>query len=864
MHQGTYMNSISTPRPRRTSAGVAAGALVASGLLLAGSPAQAADATVSRSQIADTATPYAGWHLGAGNADLVDVTADGVTMIGRTQVLNGFANNDSTGLAEDGVNADLTEDLIGSSFDVTGGEVHFQVPIYVDADDDPQTPPQFATLRNNAPATGATTISGGDQWTTSRTIGDVPANSPVPLSVLAGIVETHDYKTIGFGVYTDTNQIGSVASITFADDTYRFVTSGSTTSTTVKDGDVRDEETSASYDKWHQGYANATARHQVTADGLELAGRSQVIKGYSNNNQTLNTQNANLAFELLDASYTVTVGSDDVHFQVPLFFNDGSGAGTKFTTLRSAGNGPGTHTFDLDDQWQSSRALPGIPANTDASLADVITALGTYKTIGYGVLTNAGDSATVSNITFDGASYDFADAPSLSTTTSNALESDIAPNEAVYAGWHQGAATNTARIVGDELRLGAAKSQIINGYPDNSSTLNTRNVDLAEVLRSATYDVESGTVHFQIPMFFEDPQTHETTFTTLRTTAPADLGANTFSLGQEWTSSKAIGGVVDANGSVQLGDILSALPYYKVIAFGVFSDTGANGVVNSISWDGVKHTFVDADPTAGDVETSTRLNTPVDIELDGDDAESAVTYEVGTADDGTAELDGDTVTYTPDAGFVGEDEFTYTVSDGGYNTVTGTVTVIVGANTDPVAADVTGKTKGGKAVTVTLQATDADGDALTYAAEVEQSVGTVTTNGNKITFTPRSGFVGQANVSYTVTDGRGGSDTGLAKIDVEKYDSSTDLYKVSPEKPTSKKVFSVYAEVEASGLSLRGGEVFAVYDGRRVGGGELNSNNRVKITLTKKLPKGSRSITVKYMGTSKIAASKDVRTVKVR
>ncbi len=39
--------------------------------------------------------------------------------------------------------------------------------------------------------------------------------------------------------------------------------------------------------------------------------------------------------------------------------------------------------------------------------------------------------------------------------------------------------------------------------------------------------------------------------------------------------------------------------------------------------------------------------------------------------------DGTTMTYTPDPGFVGEDTFDYTISDGYGGTATATVTVIV-------------------------------------------------------------------------------------------------------------------------------------------------------------------------------------------
>lgn len=568
---------------RRLGAGAATGALVASGLLLVGSPAQAADITVKSSDIAPDESTYKGWHQGNPNSALASsVSSRGLESIGKSQIINGYDDNTNAGLAEDGVNFDLS-DLVDASFDVVEGKAHFQVPIFFDHDGDDTTAPKFATLRNNTPATANTEISPDDPWTVSQPVGDIPAHVVKPLSEIIDAVEAHDYKTIGFGVFTDTGETSTVKSITFGGDTYAFAADG-VASTTVKNSQVAVEETNNNYKTWHQGYDDATGRQQVTAKGLELSGKSQVIKGFNNNNDTLNAVNANLAGVIPDASYTVTKGT--AFFQIALRFDNGSGV--QFATLRNNGAGEGKNSLSLGDSWQSSRAIGSIAANTDVKLSTIVNALGTYKVIAYGVLTNPGSSATVSNITFGTTSTNFVDAPAAGKVA-NVLPKDIAADESVYAGWHQGAATNTARIANGVLNLGADRSQVINGYANNSNDTANGNVDLAEALRTASYTVTGGDVFFQVPVFFEDDN-GDTKFATLRPAAKASPGVNTFSIADEWVSSQDVGSV-QKNVPAQLGDLLSELGSAKVIAFGVYSDAGGNGKVSQITWDGVQHTF---------------------------------------------------------------------------------------------------------------------------------------------------------------------------------------------------------------------------------------------------------------------------------
>ncbi|MCZ4498681.1 MAG: hypothetical protein JWQ74_1234 [Marmoricola sp.] len=664
--------------PLRAAAVAASGAVVTA-LLLVVNPAPAGAATVipvGPGDIAPNESTYAGWHQGYDSAALTAaVTSGGLSLRGKSQVIRGYANNDTAGLAPGGVNADLDTTLVGASYDVTRGSAFFQVPVFVDADNNPATAPTFTTLRPVDAATTNKTIAATDQWTSSKALGAITAGDSYPLSTILDEINDHDSKTLAFGVLTNAGTSATVSSITWKGDTYKF-TAATPTSSTVKNADVKTIETPSTYGDWHQGYENATGRQQVNGNGLVLAGKSQVIKGFSDTTGDLSTGvNANLAFVLPDASLTVAAGSDSVFFQVPVKFDNGSGV--TFATLRSNGLGAGTHQFSLTDQWQVSKAVGSIAANTDAPLGDIIDALGTYKTLGFGVLTNPGDTATVSAVTFGTQAVTFLDQPAAAGSTSLTRVRDIRPDESTYAGWHQGSPTGVVSADNDSsvLKLGSTRSQVIKGYANNSSTLDGPNVNLYDALTTASYAVTSGTTFFQVPLFVQDGSS--TVFTTLRPAAAAAPGDNRVDVGQEWVSSKAVG-AIPANTPTLLGDILSAFTTYKVIGFGVYSDDGGNGAITSITWDGVKNTFTgNRSPVVAPVTATTTVGKSVTVTLTGTDADGDEVSYASIGTHGTATVVGDKLTFKPTPGYVGTASFNYVAADGKGASSTGAIAIKV-------------------------------------------------------------------------------------------------------------------------------------------------------------------------------------------
>ena len=128
-------------------------------------------------------------------------------------------------------------------------------------------------------------------------------------------------------------------------------------------------------------------------------------------------------------------------------------------------------------------------------------------------------------------------------------------------------------------------------------------------------------------------------------------------------------------------------------------------------------------PIAEDDAAETDHGAPVMIDVlandtdpDGDDL---VIDALTQPTDGSAVIDGNKITYTPDTGFAGTDSFTYTVVDGrsGFAEATVTVTVNEAPNNPPAITGIDDQNNTvGDDVILQVEASDPDGDELTYSA----------------------------------------------------------------------------------------------------------------------------------------------------
>ncbi|HCH3717608.1 TPA: tandem-95 repeat protein [Vibrio parahaemolyticus] len=114
------------------------------------------------------------------------------------------------------------------------------------------------------------------------------------------------------------------------------------------------------------------------------------------------------------------------------------------------------------------------------------------------------------------------------------------------------------------------------------------------------------------------------------------------------------------------------------------------------------------------------------------------------------------VTYTPNDNYHGIDSFTYIVTSGGVSESTTVNVDVTPVNDAPVAKDDIATTQEDTAVTIDAlpNDTDADGDKLSIgSASVPKEQGTVEVVNGKLVFTPAENFNGDAEITYTVTDG---------------------------------------------------------------------------------------------------------------
>jgi VCBS repeat-containing protein len=93
---------------------------------------------------------------------------------------------------------------------------------------------------------------------------------------------------------------------------------------------------------------------------------------------------------------------------------------------------------------------------------------------------------------------------------------------------------------------------------------------------------------------------------------------------------------------------------------------------------------------------------------------------------------------------------------------------VTNANDPPVAVDDTATTPKDTPVTIDVlnNDSDIDGDTLTVDSVTQGASGSVTNNGNDVTYTPAPGFSGTDSFTYTISDGNGGTDMATVTVTV--------------------------------------------------------------------------------------------------
>lgn len=187
-------------------------------------------------------------------------------------------------------------------------------------------------------------------------------------------------------------------------------------------------------------------------------------------------------------------------------------------------------------------------------------------------------------------------------------------------------------------------------------------------------------------------------------------------------------------------------------------------------------TAANSDPVANDDTAALDVDSTILIDVLANDSDSdgdtLTVTGVGPAANGTATIEGNQLRYVPDAGFTGVETLSYTVADGQGGTATANVQITVNPadapNTAPVAVDDTAVVDQDSNILVDVLANDSDpdGDALTIQSIDAVGNGVAVIEAGEIRYTPNAGFSGPDTITYTISDGQGGTATATVNIDV--------------------------------------------------------------------------------------------------
>jgi hypothetical protein len=199
-----------------------------------------------------------------------------------------------------------------------------------------------------------------------------------------------------------------------------------------------------------------------------------------------------------------------------------------------------------------------------------------------------------------------------------------------------------------------------------------------------------------------------------------------------------------------------------------------DGTVDSVSATvSITVTPVNEPPVANDDDATMQEDTQVSIALMGNDPDGdPLTYSVVTGPShGKLSGTAPNLTYTPNANFNGSDNFTFNVNDGTVDSVSATVSITVTpVNDPPVANDYSATTLEDLPmvrIDVLANDTDVDNDWLEVTTVTQGTSGSVTINSDStLTYTPIANFYGTDVITYTIRDGKGGTDTATVHVSI--------------------------------------------------------------------------------------------------
>lgn len=153
-------------------------------------------------------------------------------------------------------------------------------------------------------------------------------------------------------------------------------------------------------DGWFIGNPQPEVAPSSTDAGLLLTGKVQLLDGGVISDPDLS--------DLVDDAVVTATGTWT--FQIPVFLDPENAEDKQFTTFRPAQPG----SVDTETQWVSSRSVAGLTANAPVDFAAIEAAFDAAEApdvLASGVFVNAGDSATLQSVTWNGDTSVFTPEP---------------------------------------------------------------------------------------------------------------------------------------------------------------------------------------------------------------------------------------------------------------------------------------------------------------------------------------------------------------------------------------------------------------------------------------------------------------------
>jgi Bacterial Ig domain len=229
--------------------------------------------------------------------------------------------------------------------------------------------------------------------------------------------------------------------------------------------------------------------------------------------------------------------------------------------------------------------------------------------------------------------------------------------------------------------------------------------------------------------------------------------------------------------------------------------------------DGQGHTSsatvsVDVDPSwmliAVDDDALTVQDFTIPIDVLANDSNGVAVTTVSDPSHGTAAISGTEASYTPDAGYTGEDSFSYTITDGQGHYSSATVTVdilpdLIGPG--PYAADDYATSNQDQPVSIAVLDNDLGAQSITGVSTPAN--GSASVSGSDVLYTPNPGYDGVDSFTYTITDGQGLYSSATVTVDVVNLVANDDSAATQQNTPVTVAVLT--NDVGATAITDAGG-----------------------------------------------------------